>query len=166
MVDYSLVIELDLETEGGLQDMMLAKAITSINQVESEYQCFIPIGVIIETKRAAIDEDNAEVQVCTWIKAQFAKLKQLAPNAADIPVLPIIIAQGHDWKFMLADMAASDQVIIHRDVFLGATNTIIGIYQLLNVVRRLARWVYEDYEPWFMNEVLRPGPASAQGAGK
>ncbi len=146
--------------------MMLAKAITSLNHVESEYLRFVPIGVSIETKRAAIDEDKAEVQVCTWIKAHFAKLKQLAPNAATMPVLPIIIAQGHDWKFMLAEMAASDQVIIHRDVFLGATNSIIGIYQLLSVVKRLARWAHEEYQPWFMKEVMRPVSAPTQGAGK
>ncbi len=161
IVDYALVIEHDFETEGRLQDMMVAKGMTSLNHIDSEYLRFVPISVSMETKRAAIDEDKAEVQVCTWIKAHYAKLKQLAPNAASMPVLPIIIAQGHHWTFMLADMAASDQVIIHRDLSLGATNTIIGIYQLLHVVRRLARWTHEVYEPWFMKEVLQPGPVTA-----
>ena len=72
-------------------------------------------------------------------------------------MLPIITAQGHDWKSMLAEMPVPDQVIIHWDVYLGATNTMLGIYQLLAGVRRLAKWVHEKFRPWFMSEILGSG---------
>lgn len=61
MVDYALVIEPDFETEGRLQDMMVAIGMTSLNHIDSEYLRFVPISVSIETKRAAIDEDKVEV---------------------------------------------------------------------------------------------------------
>lgn len=86
MVDYALVIEPDSMTESNLQDMMMARGLSSLNHADSEYLRFVPIGVSMETKRAGIDEDRAEVQVSTWIKAHFAKLKQLAPGSTRLPI--------------------------------------------------------------------------------
>jgi hypothetical protein len=40
------------------------------------------------------------------------------------------------------------KVVILRDLRLGLTDTILGIYQLVEAVRRLARWVHEEYRPW------------------
>ena len=154
MVDYVLVIEPDADLEACIREMMIAKRLLSINHAESEYLRFVLIGLSMETKCAAIDEDKADMQVATWIRAHYAKLKQLTPPATLMPVLPIVVAQGHDWKFMLAEMASPDHVVIHRELSLGATNSMLGIYQLLAAVRRLAKWVHDDYQAWFIKEVL------------
>lgn len=154
MVDYVLVIEPDAELEPCIRELMIAKRLSSVSHAECEYLHFLLIGLSIETKRASIDEDKAEMQVATWIRAHYAKLQQLAPSAIHMPVLPLIIAQGHNWNFMLAKMAAPDNVVIHRELLLGGTNSMLGIYQLLAALRRLAKWMYEDYKPWFMTEVL------------
>lgn len=158
MVDYVIVIEPDpgLETKILEKIKAMIHITESINHSDAEYLCFDPIAISMETKRAAINEDKGDVQLSVWIKAHYAKLRQLAPQipANELPVLPIMTALGHSWTFMLAEMFAGDQVIIHRELSLGATSSMLGIYQLLAAVRRLARWVHEDYKAWFIEKVL------------
>jgi hypothetical protein len=49
------------------------------------------------------------------------------------------------------------KVIILRDLRLGSTDTVLGIYQLVESVRRLAKWVEEEYRPWLEKEALLGG---------
>lgn len=71
-----------------------------------------PIGVSIETKHTGQNWDEAMLQVGIWAAAQFTKLEQLATEAnelsgkdeaiRELPFLPLIITQGHDWIFLAA----------------------------------------------------------------
>jgi hypothetical protein len=47
-----------------------------------------------------------------------------------------------------------EQTLIFSSVRLGDTDSVLGIYQVMMAVRRLARWVDEEYKPWFKREVL------------
>jgi hypothetical protein len=46
------------------------------------------------------------------------------------------------------------RIEILGSVLLGDTRTITGVYQNLAAIRRLARWIDEQYWPWFKREVL------------
>lgn len=160
----------------------------SINATAAEHVRFEPIAVSFETKRAAIDEDDAHVQLGIWVAAHFARLRQLvaarrrAVEGADdrnteagtgvrLPILPLVIIQGHDWKVMVAEAVQNGtvgdkrstedsqgyRVVILRDLRLGSTDTVLGIYQLVGAVRMLARWVNEEYRPWLQSETLLGG---------
>lgn len=66
----------------------------------------------IETKLTGQNWDQAMLQVGIWAAAQFTKLEQLVTETNEIsgkdevvrelPFLPLIIIQGHDWNFLAA----------------------------------------------------------------
>ena len=74
-----------------------------------------PIGINIETKRTGDGWDTAVVQLGIWVAAQFVKLEQLIhdfdadPN--QIPFLPIVVVQGHEWYFLAASRGDFGQTV-------------------------------------------------------
>ena len=154
MVDYVLVMERSPVLAEKIRAKLGAENRASINHTAAEHIRFDPIAVSIETKRAAIAEETAHVQLGMWVVAHFARLRQLTLNETQLPALPILIVQGHDWKFMIAEAMADRSIVILRDWLLGSTNSVLGIYQIVAAVRRLAKWVDEDYRPWFEKNAL------------
>ncbi len=157
MVDYCLIVDPDEQLDEQLETIMSARGMTSISHADAEYLRLKIIGVSIEVKRALIGENEAEIQMATWVKAHYAKLRQLAPRMRTVPVLPLVCVQGHMWKFMLAQMASPTQVIIHREVVSGRTDSMLGIYHVIAGVKRLADWMQNVYKPWFLEQVIDNG---------
>ena len=61
-----------------------------------QFICLKPIAISIETKRAAILQDEAHLQSGFWIAAHFAKLRQLMQQGhtlepKDLPVLAVVL---------------------------------------------------------------------------
>ncbi|CAM6085752.1 unnamed protein product [Calypogeia fissa] len=174
MVDYALIVEPDAGLGERVRETLRREGRGGINATGAEHVRFAPVAVSLETKRAAIDEDEGCVQLGMWVAANFARLRQLVRNRFDsigglggegevwLPVLPLVMCQGHDWKMMVAEAivepGADDfKVVILRDLRLGSTDSVLGIYQLVEAVRRLARWVDEEYRPWLEREALLGG---------
>ncbi|KAI9731062.1 MAG: hypothetical protein M1818_007919 [Claussenomyces sp. TS43310] len=157
MVDYALVLEPQRPFEARIIETLRREGKPSINQTNAEYARFAPIAVSIETKRAAIDETAANVQLSMWVAAHMARLRQLAAAAntnEDPPGLPAIIVQGHDWKFTLAYAYNRERTVVLKDILIGATNSMMGLFRLIAGLRRLARWVDEEYRVWFDKNAL------------
>jgi hypothetical protein len=161
MVDYALVLKQPPDLDERITNTLHAENRPSINHTKMEAVRFSPIAVSIETKRGAVDEDTAFVQLGTWVSAHFAHLRQLTHDngPTQLPVLPLVLVQGSDWKLMFAEAKEGadkdkQQTLIFSHVRLGETTSVLGIYQVIEAVRRLARWVDEDYRPWFEREVL------------
>lgn len=161
MVDYALVLDEPPDLCRGIISTLIAENKPSINHTTMEALRFSPIAVSIETKRGAVDEDTACVQLAVWVTAHFARLRQLTNGngSTQLPVLPLVIVQGFEWKLMFAEVKArtekeDEQTVIHNYLRLGDTNSVLGTYQIVEAIRRLARWVEEDYKPWFKREVL------------
>ena len=156
MVDFAIVIEADQD----FKDRVVRKLqslgnMTSVNQSEIACLKFDPIAISIETKKEGGSEVKGNIQLSTWVAAQYAKLRRLAPHAKSLPGLPVILTSGHDWFLMFAEMKPTfDRVTIYRDLQLGSTKTIIGTYQIIASLQRLIKWVQEVYRPWFQSVVL------------
>jgi hypothetical protein len=138
MVDYGIVIQPpDKSTlEAVIERLCRERQLDSVNQTDTNHVRFMPIAISIETKRAAIEEDQALLQLNTWVSAHFAKLARLvgshAPNEkasaeakakATMPALPLLIVQGHDWKFMIAEKH-ENQIAIYGGETIGSTKII------------------------------------------
>lgn len=154
MVDYAMVIRPAEDLLDRIRDLLRNTDGFSINPTDARYVRFRPIGLSIETKRSAIDEDKSNTQLGTWVSAHFAKLSQLARGDGDLPLLPLIMIQGNKWEFMIAHKVNARQIEIYRDQPLGDTGSLLGIYQLLVALGRLARWMDEVLRPWFEAHVL------------
>ncbi|KAI4287221.1 MAG: hypothetical protein L6R35_003522 [Caloplaca aegaea] len=136
----------------------------TINQTDASYVRNKPIAISMEVKRPAGDEDVALVELQTWVTAHYNMLKVLLDSkdglgAFDFPILPLIQVQGHVWNLWIAEYKDTpNQIIIHRRILLGSTDRIVGIYQIIASVQRLAQWVAEEYQPWWIKEVLGVDP--------
>ncbi|KAK7704300.1 hypothetical protein SLS57_010549 [Botryosphaeria dothidea] len=118
--------------------------------------------MVIETKRRAIEEDEAEVQLSNWVSAHFTHLRLLSSDYGElssesIPALPLILIQGDVWRLCIAKSESLHELHIIKYQVIGNTETILGIYKLLASLRRLARWVRHDYWPWFVRHILNQG---------
>ena len=168
MVDYGIVIQ---PTEySNLQTSILRlyreRQLESVNQTDPNHVRFTPIAISIETKRAAIEEDQAILQLNIWVSAHFAKLDALVGSyalnkkakaevkaKATMPFLPLVKVQGHDWKLLIAEKKTGS-ISIYGELAMGSTQSHLGVYQLLAALRRLAQWVNEEYRPWWVREIL------------
>ncbi len=115
MVDYAIVINpsrnFTPDAFNSLHNHIVEKlrggsGDPSINQATAEWVRFKPIGVNIETKRGAVGEDEAHVQLGTWIPAQYTRLRQLmTPQATGkLPSFPVLSVQGQRWLLMIASL--------------------------------------------------------------
>jgi len=118
MVDFAIHIEPSDRFRHAVHDRaQLSATPMSVNHTLHEPLRWHPIGVSIETKHTGQNWDDAMAQVGIWTAAQFTKLEELVKDADEIsgkheilrdgskvqlPFLPIIIIQGHDWNFLTA----------------------------------------------------------------
>ena len=161
-------------------ESMNSNATSSINCTSAEWIRFNPIAISIETKRAAILQDEAHLQLGIWTAAHFAKLRQLMQHSRrleskDLPILPVILVQGHDWKMMFARYlitgseahleilgsllrylitGSEAHLEILGSLLLSDTGSLGGVYCVLGAIGRLAKWVDERYHPWFEETIL------------
>ncbi|KAL9118420.1 MAG: hypothetical protein Q9187_005033 [Circinaria calcarea] len=168
MVDYGIVIQPAVNSilEASIRRLCREQQLDSVNQTDPNHVRFTPIAVSMETKRAAIEEDQAILQLNTWVSAHFAKLDSLVGSYASnekakaeikakatMPILPLVKIQGHDWKLLIAEKQ-TDLILIHGELAIGSTQSHLGVYQILAALQRLAQWVNDEYRPWWMREIL------------
>ena len=168
MVDYGIVIQpaFNSSLKASIKGFCRKQQVDSVNQASPNHIRFTPIAVSIVTKRAAIEEDEAILQLNTWVSAHFDKLDSLissySPNEkakaevkakATMPILPLVKIQGHDWKLLIAEKK-TDLILIHGELAIGSTDSHLGVYQILAALRRLAQWVNDEYRPWWIREIL------------
>ena len=123
----------------------------NINQTSAEWVRFKPIVISIVI---ATDEDKAHIQISTWLTAQFKRLRQFVGYSVELPSLPVISIFRKRWLLLFATVNTLGEILLVEDLQLGDTGSVFGIYKLIAAIRRLARWVHEDYRPWFEREVL------------
>ena len=165
MVDYAILINPSQKFTGNsskllhnhiIEKLRTQKGSASINQTESEWVRFKPIAVNIETKRDAVGEDDAHVQLATWLTAQYIRLRQLIPNKVKtkLPSFPVLSVQGPRWLLMIASLEENNRINLIKELDLGRTDSVAGVYQVVAAIRRVAQWVNDEYRPWFEKEVL------------
>lgn len=81
-------------------------------------------------------------------------LRRLGKGDCALPTLPLVIVQGHEWKLMFAELEDDLKVRLHRHLNLGTTRSVLGVYQVVASLRRLAEWAKDTYRPCFEKEVL------------
>ncbi|KAL8988551.1 MAG: hypothetical protein Q9177_002393 [Variospora cf. flavescens] len=166
LVDFAIIVRPQVSSvlDGAVKMKCASMPPKSINQTDASYVRNKPIAISMEVKRPAGNEDIAVVELQTWVTAHYKMLKVLldsndAPGTFELPILPLVQVQGHTWNLWIAEYKETeDQIIIHRKISLGSTDEVVGIYQLIASVQRLAQWVAEEYQPWWIKAVLGVDP--------
>ena len=164
MVDYAIIIDPDEDFNGDasksihnhIVEKVSGEMNASINQTAAPYVRYRPIGVSIETKKGLVGEEEAHVQLATWMIAQYTRLRQLMTNQATgkLPSFPVLSVHGQRWFLMIACIRENGHMDLIKELLVGDTGSLAGVYQVIAAIRRIAQWVNDDYRPWFEREIL------------
>lgn len=146
LVDFAIIVRPQESSplEDALEKECTSMPRKTINQTDASYIRNKPIAISMKVNRHAGHEDVSMVELQTWVTAHYSMLKVLlssnnALGKVELPVLPLIQVQGHMWNLWIAEFQNSkNQIIIHRRISLGSTDTIVGIDQIIASVQRLA----------------------------
>ncbi|KAL9597966.1 MAG: hypothetical protein Q9219_004797 [cf. Caloplaca sp. 3 TL-2023] len=153
LVDLAMVIRvkpfstMDRKISNLLRDMNGL----SVNPSEAQYLRFNPISMPITRN----GELMANLQLATWVHCQFEIMARLSRRPSQMPILPLIMIQAHSWYLLIA-YKRQDEIIIFRELQLSAegTRSVIGIFQLLDSLKRLAHWTHHDFRDWYNSNVI------------
>ncbi|RTE68647.1 hypothetical protein BHE90_016976 [Fusarium euwallaceae] len=163
-VDYSFFIDPGADTSPTSKSP--AEAVADLRKVmpcqvinHTAYRPFRdrPMVVTVETKKRYGSQEGAELQTGTWHAAHWEflarRIEKTGGTFEELPFLPGILIQGHDWSFVATTREESKTVVWLEQKF-GYTNDTIGVYKAIWGVQRLARWVDDVYWPWYKKNVL------------
>ncbi|KAL9123688.1 MAG: hypothetical protein Q9217_006906, partial [Psora testacea] len=111
VIDYAFVLKPDAKISAAypkLQPLPGAK-VKSWNNVTMNEARHQPIAVNLETKNPNKSWTDGKPQLAIWFSSLITRLRKLqdfrspTPRLADIevPAMPVIIAQGHDWHLLI-----------------------------------------------------------------
>ncbi|KAL2758834.1 hypothetical protein ACRALDRAFT_207957 [Sodiomyces alcalophilus JCM 7366] len=142
-VDFCLA----LEPEEAMRLFVDRQDLRTINQTVYNPLKKRLIAVSIETKSLA-KHTTGMSQLAIWTYAWFARVTQLAPNA-HIPTLPLLRIDGHEWHIMWAWKHSEDplRMTLTSERSFGHTRNLLGVYRILAMLRRLAKWAEEVFQP-------------------
>ncbi|PFH55865.1 hypothetical protein XA68_17484 [Ophiocordyceps unilateralis] len=142
-----------------------------------------PIAFNIETKKIGEGWDSAALRLGVWQAAHWNMLHYLEDLAAPFSVqnstsatwaiksggesttttsrepaqlldfLPGIVVQGHDWYVVIARREKS-QAMVWTKMAIGATNSVMGIYQVVHAIQALRKWALDTYWPRLRRTLL------------
>ncbi|KAF4886524.1 hypothetical protein CGCF415_v015119 [Colletotrichum fructicola] len=131
-----------------------------------------PISVSIETKRPDEGGQKQALQMGVWQTAQWRHLEKLvqmrlAANGeppqtrqerchevlGQLDYLPAVLVRGHDWYFA-ATMREGHKKILWREVSMGSTRNVLGIYRIIYAIQLLAEYSRDHFWPWYLRAVL------------
>ena len=162
LVDYAITLADPLLKPRILKRLQEYLSITSyptINCTSAPHVQFEPMVIYVETKKAAGDTSNQELQIGKFCTAHFLKLRQLAlPQTPALPVLPALMVDGHNWLLTFAQWwedSRGTRVISYSPIFIASTDNIAGIYRIIRILQQLGKWMQTSYRPWFETNALR-----------
>ncbi|KAH7123388.1 hypothetical protein B0J13DRAFT_566540 [Dactylonectria estremocensis] len=175
MIDFVLVLALDgVSSDSDKRlDESIQKKIWSqprdrqfINQTPYPPLQFRTIAVSIETKAAGSAEEG-RLQLGVWTAAwhqrmndffnsDSAKTRDSAQRQRTIVTLPLLLSVEHNWKLFFA-CDRGDRLEVVGEMSVGDTNTLIGLYTIVAVVRELANWVDSTFRKWIIDTLDLPG---------
>ncbi|KAL8676763.1 MAG: hypothetical protein Q9186_006744 [Xanthomendoza sp. 1 TL-2023] len=131
----------------------------SINQSRG----FAAIKFIFGNVEVKNDHRDPLIQLAVWIAAEFVKRAQEG-YPMDVPVVAIAI-DGDYWDLWIAysvkvpesqrlEDGKAYQVRLAGPESMGDTRSIKGIFRILHVLKAMARWGVDVYEPQYLMKVL------------
>ncbi|KAM6514422.1 hypothetical protein FALCPG4_18913 [Fusarium falciforme] len=108
-----------------------------------------PIAMVIETKIAAGDLQEARLQLGIWVASWHQRMKMLIGTSSKKPLvtLPLIIVMEHKWRLLFA-CDRQDRIDILEDVAIGSTDSLIGLYTIIATLRVIGKWMQGTYLAW------------------
>ena len=163
VVDYAIYVNCSL-AHLRISGKFFLNEDESMNHIIMDSISHVPIAISIVTLSASEDKELREVDLLIGVSAHFARLKRLVEAqgmTVKLPMLPLLPVHGQTWYLKLAEPVQHsgayylDRIVVHGDMMLGSTESVLGIHQIVASSRRLARWVSEDCIPWLEEQLFK-----------
>lgn len=159
MVDYAIVLRPNQLTRKAWETLQPVgnAGIKSWNHTTNNDIRSTPIASNIETKAPNKSWTDGKAQIAIWTSALFkrlALLQQPGQGRLEIPAMPLLIAQGHDWHFFVVSQQL-DPVLkkrtttIWQKIDIGNTRNCFDAYKLIAVLHLVMEWAFKVWRPWF-----------------
>ncbi|KAL8767279.1 MAG: hypothetical protein Q9209_006171 [Squamulea sp. 1 TL-2023] len=159
VVDYAIVLRPSQPIQKAWEALQTVgnAGIKSWNHSTSNGVRSTPIASNIETKAPGKSWTDGKAQVAIWTAALFkrlALLKQPGQGRLDIPAMPLLISQGHDWHFFVVSQQSNPAskkrtTTIWQKIDIGNTRNCFDAYKLIAVLHRVMEWAFKVWRPWF-----------------
>jgi hypothetical protein len=130
VIDFAIYVKPDARELEAMRTMAARQppdVTPSVNHTWHDPLLTRPISVSVETKRTGEGWDTAVMQSGVWVAAHLTKLQQMvaaadvddddggnsadADGALQLPTLPLLVAQGHNWYFLAASRGDVGQTV-------------------------------------------------------
>lgn len=183
-IDYAISLVLDTDMDRLVRSRLSTQPRESqvINQTDYSPVRYQPIAINIETKANATD-DEAMMQLATWISAYHKGVSRFLPPQSKITTLPLLYTAVDRWSLYFAcdhidhivgsfhpGLSSCHVLTIVQDILgklaLGDTSSLLGCYKLLAIFRRLCTWAVTIFKSWVKDELLGSLPEEGPGGAK
>lgn len=159
MVDYSINLQPEKTFMQQIYSALSFFNTNTINQTNCESVSMHPAAISIETKTDRTGVADADVKLAVWMAAWRARMINIIPRKDThdevrcITQLGITVI-GDVWKlYMLVDrgrseLGCSELEFLEFRKAIGNTSTVLGVYQLIAVLRHLCKWADEHLRSW------------------
>ena len=103
------------------------------------------------------------LQLGTWISAEYEK-RRLEGYPMDMPTVAILV-DGDIWNMyvVFCESGTLNTLTLGRDYrlrfagpkIIGDTTSIVGVFQIMHVIKAIYKWGLEVYKPWWKEHVLK-----------
>jgi hypothetical protein len=154
-IDFSIGLRLPQEKK-----THLSRCTNAVNPTLYQPIRFAPTAVHIETKLTGEGWRAAQSQLSLWVTRHIAKLRELLalagqPGRISIPVLPVLVVQGHDWTCLFFE-DRFDGARLLSGYSIGSTKNLVDAQAVIAALQFLMDWIHTEYRPWFDEMILQP----------
>ncbi|KAL8724767.1 MAG: hypothetical protein Q9166_007761 [cf. Caloplaca sp. 2 TL-2023] len=159
VVDYAITLRPNQLISNAWEELRpLGRAgIKSWNHTTSSNVRSTPIAIGIETKAPNKSWTDGKAQIAIWTAAlhkRLLMLQQPGQERLEIPVMPLLIAQGHDWHLFIVSQQSrfgkKRTTIIWQKIDIGNTRNCFDTYKLVSILHLIMDWAYTIWRPWFL----------------
>lgn len=163
VIDYAIVLLPDDQMKQAFQRLkpLSATTIKSWNHTTTINVRQTPIAINIETKAPNKSWTDGKAQLGIWTNAFFKRLQLLAEKdktaTLNIPAMPLVIAQGHDWYLLIISHQHSPdqgQTIIWQKLDIGSSRNCFDALKIIAVLHYLMEWAEKTWRVWFREAFL------------
>ncbi|WPH01242.1 Hypothetical protein R9X50_00407900 [Acrodontium crateriforme] len=154
-IDFSIGIRLADDIK-----RRLSRCISSLNPTLYEPTRWSPTAIHIETKLTGEGWRAAQSQLSLWVTQHVAKLRELLaladqPEGIPLPVLPVLVGQGHDWTVLFFEDHV-DGARLYSGFSIGSSKNEVDAEAVCAGFHFLMDWAQTEYRLWFEKMILHP----------
>lgn len=158
IVDYAIVLQPDTALKSAYNHLQplppATKSWNHINKIRHK-----PIAIDIETKSPMKSWTDGKPQIGIWTDARLTRCEMLWKDTCGVgadgdaphinwPLMPVLVAQGHDWHFLLATKMGQTLVFVEK-LDIGSTRTVFYALKVVAVLHWLMDWAEKVWRPFF-----------------